>query len=79
MTYNKPKLRLEAMTIFSRLFICRFQRKNQGKRAKKKSANTQRTGFSCFSTMKAKRYAAYAGRSNLLHSVKDTGVVLMWQ
>ena len=42
-TYNKPKLRLAAMMIFSRWFICSFQRNTQGNRAKRKSATTHRT------------------------------------
>lgn len=41
-----PRLRLMSVTSFSRLPIWRFQIKNHGEIAKKKSAMTQRTKMS---------------------------------
>lgn len=43
-TYNTPRLRPQAMVIFSFRFIFSFQRTNHGRMAKEKSAATNHAG-----------------------------------
>ena len=66
-TYITPRLRLERMTSFSLLFICRAQIKSHGKPAKKKSTITQRTTV-------ISRRPRHQATEHLLQRVIDTGV-----